>query len=241
MMPVTSPPSAPLRLATYNIRKCLGTDGRRAPGRVLDVINAMGADIVALQEADRRLGARPEALPARLVEEHSDFRAVALSTSSVSVGWNGNAILVRKSAQVGRVERIELPGLEPRGAVSVEVNGLRVVAVHLGLLRRSRRAQLQRLRDHLSDGAPHPTVLLGDFNEWSPRKGMEPLDGAYSIVAPGRSFHAARPLAALDRFALSTSIGLHDAGVVETVLSRVASDHLPVWADVLPPAIQHAA
>jgi len=43
-----------LRLASYNIHKALGTDGRRDPGRVLEVVNALGADVVALQEADRR-------------------------------------------------------------------------------------------------------------------------------------------------------------------------------------------
>jgi len=52
------------------------------------------------------------------------------------------------------------------------------------------------------------------------------------VHAPGHSFHAARPVAALDRIALSQGLQLEDAGVVETVLSRRASDHLPVWADI---------
>ncbi len=52
-----------LRLASYNIRKCLGLDLKRAPGRVMDVINGIDADIIVLQEADKRLGPRPAALP----------------------------------------------------------------------------------------------------------------------------------------------------------------------------------
>ena len=61
------PPMTALRIASYNIRKCVGLDRRRDPERVLGVIAGLGADIVALQEADRRLGARPSTLdPARI-------------------------------------------------------------------------------------------------------------------------------------------------------------------------------
>ena len=48
----------PLRLASYNIRKCIGLDRRRDPGRILRVINGLEADVVVLQEADRRMGPR---------------------------------------------------------------------------------------------------------------------------------------------------------------------------------------
>ncbi|MGB0968912.1 MAG: endonuclease/exonuclease/phosphatase family protein, partial [Halocynthiibacter sp.] len=52
-----------LRIASYNIRKCIGLDRRRDPHRTAGVIQALRADIVLLQEADKRLGARPAALP----------------------------------------------------------------------------------------------------------------------------------------------------------------------------------
>ena len=45
-----------LRLASYNIQKAVGLDFRRDPGRILEVINGLGADIVALQEVDKRPG-----------------------------------------------------------------------------------------------------------------------------------------------------------------------------------------
>ncbi len=225
-----------LRLASYNLRKCRGTDGRRAPGRILDVINGIGADVVALQEADLRLGPRPAALPARMIESHTDFIALPVNTSPVSVGWHGNAILVRKTATVEAVHRLDLPGLEPRGAVAVDLPDLRVVGVHLGLLRSSRQKQLHAIRAHLATLDARPTVILGDFNEWSQTQGLDPLKDAFEISTPGRSFHANRPMAALDRIAFSDRIEMRDAGVVQTVLSQRASDHLPVWADLRLPA-----
>jgi endonuclease/exonuclease/phosphatase family metal-dependent hydrolase len=222
-----------LRLASYNLRKCKGTDGQRAPGRVIDVINSLEADVVALQEADLRLGPRPAALPGRMIEAHTDFTALPVNTSPVSVGWHGNAILVRKSATVEASYRFNLPGLEPRGAVAVDLPHLRVVGVHLGLLRASRQKQLHAIRQHLAGLDDRPTVILGDFNEWSRRQGLDPLKDAFDIHAPGRSFHASRPIAALDRIAFTQALALRDAGVVETELSRRASDHLPIWADLL--------
>ncbi|MFA5580943.1 MAG: endonuclease/exonuclease/phosphatase family protein [Paracoccaceae bacterium] len=220
------------RVASYNLRKCRGTDGLRAPGRIIDVVNGIGADVIALQEADMRLGPRPAALPAPMIDAYSDYTAVQIATSPVSLGWHGNAVLVRKGVMVEGTHRIDLPGLEPRGAVAVDLAGIRLVGVHLGLLRNSRQLQLARIRSFLAGLDDRPTVILGDFNEWSRNRGLEALEQGFTTYAPGRSFHASRPVAALDRVALGDGFQLYDAGVIETPLARRASDHLPIWADL---------
>jgi len=222
----------PIRIASYNLRKCIGLDRRRTPMRSLDVINSIGADIIALQEADRRLGKRPAALPAGMVRSYSDFVPLALDETGVSLGWHGNAVLVRDGLDIGAIHRLSLPGLEPRGAVVADIGPLRLVAVHLGLIRRYRLEQMAAILAALAPLPARPTVITGDFNEWSPAKGMEPLKAHFTIHAPGLSYHAARPVAALDRFAIDNGVHLKTAGVVQTPLSRRASDHLPVWADV---------
>ena len=223
-----------MKLVTYNIRKAVGLDRRRDPHRVLEVINHTGADIVVLQEADRRLGDRPAALPGRLIEDETDYTPVPLAMNDISLGSHGNAILVRKGTAIAAPTRIDLPGFEPRGAVSVEIAGqLRVIGTHLGLMRRHRVRQLATLSTHL-EAHPMPTAILGDFNEWSAAQGFDALHEDYTLHTPGRSFHAARPVAALDRVALCPQLDLRDAGVIETKLSRIASDHLPVWVAVAP-------
>ncbi len=221
-----------LRLASYNLRKCVGLDRRRTPSRSLEVINSIGADIVALQEVDRRLGKRPAALPRAMVEGYSDFTPLDLDETGVSLGWHGNTILVRGGLKVSGVQRLTLPGLEPRGAVLATVGPLRLVAVHLGLIRRFRLEQMAAITAALTNLPDMPTVIMGDFNEWSHGRGMEPLQDSFTVHAPGLSFHAARPVAALDRFAISPAVHLKSAGVVQTPLAKRASDHLPVWADV---------
>ncbi len=220
-----------LSLLTYNIRKAIGLDRRRDPHRVMEVICQADADVVVLQEADRRLGQRKAALPYQIIADESDYVVAPLATNNVSLGSHGNAILVRRGLQIRRPARIALPGLEPRGAVSVEVEGLRVLGTHLGLMRRYRHQQMRRLAEHLAD-TDLPTVMLGDFNEWSAHRGFEPLDRDFDIHAFGKSFHAARPMAALDRLVVSPNVEVLAGHVVQTPLSQVASDHLPVRAEV---------
>lgn len=225
----------PFKVASYNIRKCIGLDRKRRPGRTLDVIAALEADVVALQEADKRLGNRPATLDRAEISRSTDLEPVKLAINETSLGWHGNAILLRKGVPVQAIERIEMPGLEPRGAVLVEfalaTGPMRVVATHLGLTRQMRRAQLETIVTRIRRRTDMPTLVLGDFNEWMSDRGLEPLQADFAVHAPGRSFHAARPVAALDRIAATNGFSLMDAGVTETEMTRRASDHLPVWAE----------
>ena len=218
-----------LRIASYNIRKAKGLDRRRDPGRILRVLNGLDADVIALQEADRRLGARPSALCRSLIAAETDFEVVPVARNDVSLGRHGNAVLIRKGLDHGAVSHIDLPGLEPRGAVRVELDAFSFVATHLGLLRRHRAGQLRAIARAL-EGA-NKAIVAGDFNEWSPHKGLEVLD-AFDIHAPGHSFHAARPVAALDRIAVSQGLQVRGTGVMKEGLALHASDHLPIWADI---------
>src|SRR5688500_18379441 len=113
--------AAMIRVASYNMRKAIGTDRRRRPERTLDVLNELDADLVALQEADRRFGSRLSAVPLRMIEEHSDYKPVPLDTRAGSIGWHGNALLVRKNVEVLEGHMLHLPSLEPRGAVCADL------------------------------------------------------------------------------------------------------------------------
>jgi endonuclease/exonuclease/phosphatase family metal-dependent hydrolase len=225
-----------LRLASYNIRKAVGLDWRRDPARTLRVIRSLGADVVALQEADKRLGLRPAAVSPEAIARETDLRPVPLGHSPVSLGWHGNAVLVRKSIGVVATSCMELPGIEPRGCVIVrlasEAGEFTVVAVHLGLRRRCRRLQLLRILRALKRGHRERSVILGDFNEWSPDRGVEPLLPHFRLISPGNSFHASQPVAPLDRFAIGARVEVVDAGVEAGFLARRASDHLPVWTEI---------
>lgn len=230
--------SRALRFASYNIRKAKGLDQKRDPRRTLQVINRLEADVVALQEADRRLGDRHSVLPRNLIEAETGFDVLPVANNDVSIGWHGNAVLLRKGIPVKNVERIDLPGMEPRGAVRFELDlaePVVVIGTHLGLLRRHRRRQLEILAKSVPPASD--AIILGDFNEWSHDRGQEPLAAAFTVLSPGRTYHAARPVAALDRIAHTGDIAVTRAGIEQGKLARRASDHLPVWADMRLPRV----
>ena len=223
-----------MRIASYNIRKAVGLDWRRDPLRIIRVLAALDADVVALQEADKRLGARPSVLPPDALFDQTGLRVLRV-TNGPSSGWHGNALLVREGWRVSATERLSLPGIEPRGALLADLEGpgarLTLVGTHLGLRRACRQLQLAHLLEELTAKTDR-AVIAGDFNEWSPRIGFDILDHAFDVVSPGRSFHASRPVAPLDRFAVGRGLRVAGAGVFAEGEARRASDHLPVWMDI---------
>ncbi|HEX8125136.1 MAG TPA: endonuclease/exonuclease/phosphatase family protein [Allosphingosinicella sp.] len=225
-----------IRVASYNMRKAIGTDRRRRPERTLEVLRELDADVIALQEADRRFGARASAIPLHMIEEHSDYKPVAFDARDGSLGWHGNALLVRKNVDVLHKELLHLPSLEPRGAVMADIclNGeeLRVVGMHLDLSGLWRRQQARSILHHLETReSAMPAVLMGDLNEWSVRGGCLRDFGHHLAFAEcGRSFHVRRPVARLDRIMVTPGLGIDECGVHHSAAARKASDHYPVWA-----------
>jgi endonuclease/exonuclease/phosphatase family metal-dependent hydrolase len=225
-----------IRVASYNMRKAIGTDRRRRPERTLEVLRELDADVVALQEADRRFGTRASAIPLHMIEEHSDYKPVAFDARDGSLGWHGNALLVRKKVDVLHTELLHLPSLEPRGAVMADVcldgEELRVVGMHLDLSGLWRRQQARSILHHLETReTAMPAVLMGDLNEWSVRGGCLRDFGHHLVFADcGRSFHVRRPVARLDRIMVTQGLAIDEAGVHHSAAARKASDHYPVWA-----------
>ena len=224
-----------IKVASYNMRKGIGLDRRRDPGRVLSVLGELDADIVALQEADRRFGTRASAIPPRMFEEHSDYIPIGLAARPHSIGWHGNALLVRRGVEVEESHALHLPTLEPRGAVAATVRigetRLRVVGMHLDISGLRRRQQARAILNHVADGEDLPTILMGDFNEWRSRGGcLYDFGERHRLIGTGHSFPSRRPLARLDRIFASPDLEALDAGVHQSALAARASDHLPIWA-----------
>lgn len=228
------PHPSDLRVGSWNLHKCVGADGRFDPHRSAAVIAELGADILALQEVDKRFGRRDGLLDLASVRRSTGLKLVPVSDVPAGHGWHGNALLLREDL-AARVQRIRLPGAEPRGALVAEIDlpqgPLRVIAAHFGLLRRCRTRQGHAILRTLADGEAMPTVLLGDLNEWNhgPRSSLRALEPVFGAAAPApASFPAAVPVLALDRI-----LGQPDGLVTEvrayaSPLARVASDHLPL-------------
>ena len=227
-----------LKFASYNIHKAVGTDRRRDPDRILSVLREIDADVIALQEADRRTGLRASVLPRETIEDYTPWQPVALNHRPDSLGWHGNALLVRRGITVIEAGVVPLPTLEPRGAIRADllVDGqrVRVVGMHLDLSGLRRRQQIRTILEHLArcDG-DCPTVLMGDCNEWSLHRGaLSEFRAPWRLITPGASFPSRRPVGRLDRMVLCDKWELEEAAVHHSALAAKASDHLPVWVRV---------
>ncbi|MCW8085440.1 endonuclease/exonuclease/phosphatase family protein [Sabulicella glaciei] len=226
-----------LTIASYNVHKCVGTDRRFNPGRVTEVIAELGADLLALQEVDRRFGRRIGLLDMMELERRTGLRHIPLSMIPQGQGWHGNALLFREG-EVTSIRRLSLPGGEPRGAAAVDLRlrgvRLRVVATHFGLLKQHRLQQCGAILELLAQ-EDLPTLILGDLNEWrvGRRSSLLPLHQSFqcSQFSPA-TFPSRLPLLPLDRI-LGWPRGLvRELEAHDSALARVASDHLPLKAQL---------
>ena len=227
-----------MKVASYNIHKCRGVDGQTRPERILEVVKELDADLIALQEVDKRFGRKDGLLDPEAIRRETGMRLLVQSDLPQGHGWHGNALLVRAEPKSYHRSRLRLPGFEPRGAIVAELDfgegEFRVIAAHLGLLRQSRLDQASALLKAHRDMEPMPTILMGDFNEWRRRRrsSLSVLEPTFSGGAAPLSFPSRRPIFALDRI-LGWPTGLVvDLAVHGSPLARVASDHLPLTGRV---------
>ncbi|EEW26558.1 endonuclease/exonuclease/phosphatase family protein [Rhodobacter ferrooxidans] len=224
-----------LSVASYNIHKGIGADRRRDLARTAAVIAEIGADILALQEADMRFGSRAGLLDLDRLRHDLGLVPVAVKGQRDSHGWHGNLLLVRDTL-VQEVHQLALPGLEPRGALMTDLvikgQPLRVISAHLGLLPGSRAVQAQALLAKLNTLERRPTLLMGDLNEWrdTGSAAMGHFARHFTPASPRASYPARYPLLPLDRMMICDQGQLLDIATHDSPLARRASDHLPIKA-----------
>ena len=239
------------RLLTYNVHGCRGTDRHVSPTRIAEVIEATGADVVALQEVDFNrkrsgYGDQAEIIAAQLTMDFHFHPAWRLAEEQL-----GDAVLSRLPMRLMRAGA--LPSQSPwkrerRGAVWVRVEPdgrpMHLVNTHLGLNRRDRLAQTETLfgpdwLGHAQCGPP--LVLCGDFNARPGsrvhRRVLQNLRDVHAgLQVRRRTFPTRYPVASLDHVFLSAEFEVRHVEVVRTPLTRVASDHYPLLVEVSLPA-----
>jgi len=230
-----------VKILSYNVHSCVGTDRKVDPGRIAEVIAAAEPDIIGLQEVDvgrKRTGGIDQAqVIASLLQMDSHFYpALHLAEEKY-----GDAMLT--AFPVKPIKAGPLPSLgEQRGAIWTEIDvggiGLHVINTHLGLRPRERALQVEALLGGEWLGNPlcqaGERILMGDFN-------AIPTSSVYRTVGralqdaqmqpgqrPRATFPSRFPLLRLDHVFVSVGIRVVSTEVIRTPLARKASDHLPL-------------
>jgi endonuclease/exonuclease/phosphatase family metal-dependent hydrolase len=223
-----------LKVGSYNIHRCVGTDMRHDVERIARVIRELKCDTVGLQEVDARDGQIEQ------LAQATGMKSICGTTPPSDALPLSNALLTTR--ELGAIRRYDLTvhKREPRAALDVELSvagrQVRVIVTHLGLSAAERRHQVQKLLTIVrSIPQDRPVIMLGDINEWLPIG--RPLRWLHRLLgkAPaGRSFPVWAPVFALDRVWCRPAAALLELQVHRSRDARAASDHFPVKAIVAP-------
>jgi endonuclease/exonuclease/phosphatase family metal-dependent hydrolase len=228
-------PESSVRVMTWNIHGGVGTDGRFALDRIIEVISRHEPDVVALQEVDSRRRKGSERSPFELLREAVGEHGVEAKSIITADGDYGQMVVSRWPLAGTTVHDLTHEGREPRRAIEAEVctstGSFRLVAAHFGLSLAERRTQARRLVE-IARRHPMTTVMLGDFNDWFWPGSLRHI---FKQELPARTRHATFPsrwpVFRLDRIFCWPG-GTKMVSFVDRQ-ARTASDHLPVVADIL--------
>jgi endonuclease/exonuclease/phosphatase family metal-dependent hydrolase len=230
-----APTGTAVTLASYNIHGGIGGDGHFVPNRIIDVLNEMRADVIALQEVESRATGFDML---DFLAKATGLNAIAGPTLLSADGDYGNGLLTRHRVINQRNLDLSIAGREPRGAIDAELDidgaPLRVIATHLGLHPAERRQQVQQLLAAFEQDRVMPTVFMGDVNEWFlAGRPLRWLHRHFKHTPAPASFPARWPLFALDRIWVKPRSMLQWVAAHRTPMARRASDHLPLKAQIL--------
>jgi endonuclease/exonuclease/phosphatase family metal-dependent hydrolase len=224
-----------LRIATYNIHRCRGLDGRTSPARVADVIRSIAPDVIALQEV---IGAGPSS------PGHAEELGALLGMGWVMAPARhlrgalfGNVILSRFPIHHHAQYDLSWKTCEPRCCQRVDI--LHLYNVHLGTAYLERRHQAGRLSAIVHDRRVGvPKVVLGDFNEWMRGLATAMLSERLQSIdlrqhlRRRRTYPGVFPVLHLDHIYYEGKAEVVKLELPRTRLSLLASDHLPLVAEL---------
>lgn len=251
-----------LRIASYNIHRCIGCDGKHNPQRVARVLQLLDADIIALQEVGFETDKEHNVL--QYLGKSIDAQIIEGVTLLDERGHYGNAVLSRLPIDTIKLHDISVSHCEPRGVIELQldINGqrLQLLATHLGLRPGERRSQVDYILAVLSDSHADIQVLVGDLNQWwCGSASRRRLQNYFSRAAnrrrqcpAPRTFPARWPLFSLDRILLQPAelcdrlehghkallgrnTNSRNTAPIDASIRRLAacaSDHLPLLAEL---------
>jgi endonuclease/exonuclease/phosphatase family metal-dependent hydrolase len=231
-----------LRIVTYNVHRGRGLDRRTRPERIAALLATIDPDIAALQEV---IG------PGLSGPGHAEMLGAALGMGWVMAPTRelrrhqfGNVILSRYPIREHAQHDLSWKTCEPRCSqrVAVELGHgrtLHVYNAHLGTALLERRYQAVRLAAWVhARQTPGPKLLLGDFNEWSRglaadvlAQRLQSID-LYPHLRRRRTYPGFFPVLHLDHIYFEGEVEVRRVELPRSRLALVASDHLPLVADV---------
>lgn len=247
------PAQKSLRLASYNIQICRGMERRsydaddfQNSDRTAEALERLNADVIGLQEVDRRTNRSRGADQIAILAEKTGFVPTYGRAIDLPGGEYGIGILSKKEPV--SVKNIPLPGQEERRTLLVaEFDDFVFFDVHFSLTAESRTESAAIVNAELARWNK-PVIFVGDLNVTSDAE-REKLFGEHWTVltddAP--TFPADQPRIRLDYIQIADPTGkipVNDRRWTDAITNRrvadepCASDHRPVWVELRWPIVE---
>jgi endonuclease/exonuclease/phosphatase family metal-dependent hydrolase len=229
---------------SYNVHSFVGTDGIYDPERIARVIDASGAAVVALQEVDFGRGPKNGRSAIETLAERIGMSCHFTLTREGTHGRFGNAVLTPHECKLVAEGMLPRRRGEARAVQWVKIVSptwqMQLMNTHLSVNFGERRAQARALLGTewlLQARTELPIVVCGDFNS-------SPLSGVYRKLSRDLqdvqshrwrrqpTWPAQLPFWCIDHMFVSKDVVVHGVQVVRDGFARVASDHLPLVAEL---------
>ena len=234
--------SAPVRVMSYNVRHCCGSDQKVDIDRTVAAILREKPDFAGIQELDCRSPKRSGGVdqPAelgRLTGMHATFAAAVPYPNN---GGYGVAVLSKEKPL--SVVKLPLPGREPRILLLCEFKDFWFGTTHLALQSTNRVKSVEIIRKAVEErSSKKPVLLTGDWNASPESDTLVGFKKFMTVLSKERrrTFHGFKPYKpgserCIDYIAVSSSSAsgfeVKDSYVVE---DTVTSDHFPIVTAVL--------
>jgi len=234
--PDAEAPAGRLTVAAYNIKHGRGMDDRVDLERVAEVLRRLDADVITLQEVDKRTERTGRVDETAVLAELIGYEGVHGAHRPYQGGEYGNAVLTRLPILASRTHAIP-PASGSALAVhelDVEVEGIgpvSVVSVHLAGTVEERLAQADSVTSYFSR-LDHPVVLAGDFNGRPDGPVVTRLRRDWEIATKSGvpyTYPADVPDREID-FVMHRPAGAFRLERHEVIEETMASDHRPIVA-----------
>ncbi|MFT5048867.1 MAG: endonuclease/exonuclease/phosphatase family metal-dependent hydrolase [Chlamydiales bacterium] len=234
MMMHPDPPT--VKILTYNLHKGRSALRRDVLAEIADALAERAPDLLTCQEVFH--GTRDTRHQCEVLAEALDHAHVFGPNAFYRKGCHGNATFARLPVAEHVNIDVTQSTLEKRGILHATLQDgpgtIETMNVHFSLTRRQRARQWRRLLETLPEDLAVPTIVCGDFNDWSgsldrvARRSGTFHNALWNLPTPARqSYPAQRPLLALDRIYLR-GFRVVSAEVLRGQPWSRLSDHLPI-------------
>ena len=226
---LTTASAQKVRVMTYNLHNCVGSDGIKSYTRCGDLVRQAQPDIVAVQEADS-MTTRNDCYVLGEVAKRAGYHAYFGRTIPFRGGAYGIGVLSKEEAISVNFHKLPCR-TEPRGLLVVEFKKYYLLATHLSLVEADRLASVEIIREVVSK-LDKPVFIAGDMNATPKSKPIVAFKEFCKVLNDDSkfTFSAKKPRVCIDY--IMGANGSFKVLKDNVYYGTYTTDHIPYYVDV---------